>query len=68
VFTIGPTATNALQTAIMLEENAKTIAIALTLGTPTEVPAEHVRLQREFYLTRYGQKRKGAPTVLEGRG
>jgi L-ribulose-5-phosphate 4-epimerase len=66
VFTIGPTATSALQTAVMLEENAKTIAIALTLGTPTEIPAEHIERQRRFYTTQYGQKRAGAATVLEG--
>lgn len=66
VFTIGPTATHALQTAVMLEENAKTIAIALGLGTPMEIPPEHVERQRQFYLTQYGQKRGGTPSVLEG--
>ncbi len=68
VFTIGVTATAALQAAIMLEENAKTIAIALTIGTPTEIPAEHVERQRRFYLTPYGQKRGGPSTVLEVQG
>jgi L-ribulose-5-phosphate 4-epimerase len=65
VFTIGPTAAHALQAATMLEENAKTIAIALTLGNPTEIPAEHVAQQRRFYLTDYGQKREGRPSVIE---
>lgn len=68
VFTIGATATAALQAAIMLEENAKTIAIALTIGTPTEIPAEHVARQREFYVTQYGQKRGGPAKVLGGQG
>jgi L-ribulose-5-phosphate 4-epimerase len=65
VFTIGPSAEQALQAAIMLEENAKTIAIALMLGSPSEIPAEHVERQRRFYLDQYGQKRRGDPTVLE---
>ena len=67
VFTIGPSAAHALQAAIMLEENAKTIAIALTLGSPSEIPPEHVERQRRFYLTEYGQKRGGDPAVVERR-
>jgi L-ribulose-5-phosphate 4-epimerase len=68
VFTIGVTATAALQAAIMLEENAKTIAIALALGSPTEIPAEHVERQRRFYQTEYGQKRGGRPSVARDLG
>jgi L-ribulose-5-phosphate 4-epimerase len=64
VFTIGQTATHALQSAIMVEENAKTIAIAMTLGDPTEIPAEHVERQRRFYLSDYGQKRDGDRGVI----
>jgi ribulose-5-phosphate 4-epimerase/fuculose-1-phosphate aldolase len=55
VFTIGPTASKALQAAVMVEENARTVAIALSLGTPDELPAEDVERQRAFYLGAYGQ-------------
>jgi L-ribulose-5-phosphate 4-epimerase len=56
VFTIGPSATKALQAAVMVEENAKTVAIALGLGMPDELPAEDVERQRAFYLGVYGQQ------------
>jgi L-ribulose-5-phosphate 4-epimerase len=55
-FTIGPTAAKALQAAVMLEENARTVAIALTLGAPDEIPPEDVERQRVFYLEAYGQR------------
>ena len=63
-FTIGADAQAALQTAIMLEENAKTVAIALMLGSPTEIPADHVERQRRFYTSQYGQKRTGPAGVI----
>jgi L-ribulose-5-phosphate 4-epimerase len=68
VFTIGVSAQAALQAAVMLEEVAKTVAIALSLGTPQEIPAEHVARQRSFYVSEYGQKRDGAPSVIGRKG
>jgi L-ribulose-5-phosphate 4-epimerase len=59
VFTIGDTPEHALQAAVMVEEVAKTAAIALALGTPSEIPEEEVTRQRTFYLTSYGQPRQG---------
>ncbi len=59
VFTIGDTPEHALQAAVMVEEVAKTAAIALALGTPSEIPHEEVTRQRTFYLTSYGQPRQG---------
>lgn len=55
VFTIGATAAKALQAAVMVEENAKTVAIALSLGVPDELPPADVERQRTFYLEGYGQ-------------
>lgn len=55
VFTVGPTAAKALQAAVMVEENARTVAIALGLGVPDEIPAADVERQRAFYLEEYGQ-------------
>jgi ribulose-5-phosphate 4-epimerase/fuculose-1-phosphate aldolase len=54
-FTLGPSAGKALQAAVMLEENAKTVAIAASLGTPDEIPPDDVARQRAFYLEAYGQ-------------
>jgi L-ribulose-5-phosphate 4-epimerase len=56
VFTIGPSAAKALQAAVLVEENAKTVAIALSLGVPDELPAGDVERQRAFYLEVYGQR------------
>jgi ribulose-5-phosphate 4-epimerase/fuculose-1-phosphate aldolase len=55
-FTIGPSAVKALQAAVMLEENARTVAIALSLGSPEAIPPEDVERQRSFYLEAYGQR------------
>lgn len=60
VFTIGDTPEHALRAAVMVEEVAKTAAIALALGTPSEIPEEEVTRQRTFYLASYGQPRHGA--------
>jgi L-ribulose-5-phosphate 4-epimerase len=58
VFTIGASAAKALQAAVMVEENARTVAIALSIGVPDELPAEDVERQRTFYLEGYGQPRQ----------
>jgi L-ribulose-5-phosphate 4-epimerase len=55
VLTIGDTPEHALRAAVMVEEVARTAAIALALGTPSEIPQEEVTRQRTFYLTSYGQ-------------
>lgn len=58
VFTVGPTAAKALQAAVMVEENARTVAIAVGLGVPDEIPAADVARQRAFYVEEYGQARR----------
>ena len=62
VFTLGPTASKALQAAVMVEENARTVSIALGLGVPDEIPAEDVERQRSFYLEGYGQPHEAPGT------
>jgi L-ribulose-5-phosphate 4-epimerase len=56
VFTIGKTPEAALKAAVMVEDVAKTVAIALQLGTPQEISIEDVAKLHERYSTAYGQK------------
>ena len=43
VFTVGPSPKAALKTAVVLEDIAKTILLALLQGTPKEMPAQEVK-------------------------
>ena len=42
VFTIGPTAKAAVKAAVMTEDVAATVFMALQLGTPDEIPPDAV--------------------------
>ncbi|MEO5966009.1 MAG: L-ribulose-5-phosphate 4-epimerase [Candidatus Limnocylindrales bacterium] len=55
VFTIGSTARAAVKAAIMTEDIAATVFIALQLGTPDEIPAETVAKLHDRYMNVYGQ-------------
>jgi len=55
VFTIGSTPEAALKAAVMVEDVAKTVWLALQLGRPIEIPAEEVARARRRYETEYGQ-------------
>jgi len=55
VFTIGPSAKAALKTAVMLEDIAKTVFLALLQGTPDELPPEEVKRAHRRYKEKYGQ-------------
>jgi L-ribulose-5-phosphate 4-epimerase len=55
VFTIGPTPTAAVKAAVMTEDVARTVWLALQLGQPEEIPAEEVARARHRYVTEYGQ-------------
>lgn len=57
VFTVGKTPANAFKAAVMLEDVAKTVYLALQLGSPEEIPPEEVRRAHELYKTKYGQER-----------
>ena len=56
VFTIGPTAGDAVKAAVMVEEVARTSWLALQLGHPQEIPPATVAALRRRYRDEYGQK------------
>jgi len=58
VFTIGSTPLSAVKAAVMLEDIAKTVHLALQLGQPDEIPSEEVERAHRRYKEKYGQKRK----------
>jgi len=55
VFTVGPDPLEALKAAVTVEDVAKTVFLALLLGTPDEIPPEEVRRAHERYVRKYGQ-------------
>lgn len=55
VFTVGATAEAALKAAVMVEDNARTVWIALQLGTPDEISSEDVAQLHHRYTNVYGQ-------------
>ncbi len=55
VFTIGKDARSALKAAIMCEDNAKSAAIALSLGTPERLPQSAIDSLYARYQNVYGQ-------------
>lgn len=55
VFTIGKNARSAVKAAIMTEDNAKTVWLALQIGTPDEIPPEDVEKLHHRYTHVYGQ-------------
>jgi ribulose-5-phosphate 4-epimerase/fuculose-1-phosphate aldolase len=54
VFTLGPTVEKALKAAVMVEDIAKTVWLAMQLGQVDELPAEEIAANYERYQTRYG--------------
>jgi L-ribulose-5-phosphate 4-epimerase len=56
VFTIGKNAKAAVKAAVMVEDVARTVWIALQLGRPDEIPAEDVAKLHHRYTHVYGQK------------
>ena len=55
VFTIGPTGEAALKAAVMVEDIARTVWLALQLGQPDEIPAEMIEKLYHRYQDEYGQ-------------
>ena len=54
-FTIGKDATDAVKAAVMVEEVAKTVAIAESLGQPRPIAQEHIDTLFDRYQNVYGQ-------------
>lgn len=55
VFTVGPTATAAVKSAVMVEDIARTTWLALQLGQPEEIAPEDVAKLHNRYTHVYGQ-------------
>jgi len=55
VFTVGRTAEAAVKAAVMTEDNARTVWLALQLGVPDDIPAEEVSKLHRRYTKVYGQ-------------
>jgi len=55
VFTIGKDAKAAVKAAIMTEDNARTVWLALQIGTPDEIALEDVEKLHHRYTHVYGQ-------------
>ncbi len=55
VFTVGKNARAAVKAAVMVEDVAKTVFLALQLGQPDEIPAEDVAKLNYRYMNVYGQ-------------
>ena len=55
VFAIGPTGEAALKAAVMVEDIARTVWLALQLGQPDEIPAEMIEKLYHRYQDEYGQ-------------
>ena len=55
VFTVGPSASAAVKTAVMTEDIAATVWAALQIGQPEVLPDEVVARLHERYTTQYGQ-------------
>lgn len=54
VFTIGKSVQAALKAAVMVEDIARTVWLALQLGLPDELPADEVAANFDRYQHRYG--------------
>jgi L-ribulose-5-phosphate 4-epimerase len=55
VFTVGPTAEAAVKAAVMAEDVARTVWLALQLGQPEEIPPDDVAKLHHRYTHVYGQ-------------
>jgi L-ribulose-5-phosphate 4-epimerase len=55
VFTVGKNAEAALKAAVMTEENAKTVWLAMQIGKTDEIPADQVQKLHHRYMNVYGQ-------------
>jgi L-ribulose-5-phosphate 4-epimerase len=62
VFTVGPDAEAAVKSAVMVEDIARTVWLALQLGQPDEIAAEDVAKLNRRYKTQYGQQQAGDTT------
>jgi L-ribulose-5-phosphate 4-epimerase len=55
VFTVGPTAEAAVKAAVMVEDNAAIVWLAMQMGDPIPIPAESIAKLHHRYTHVYGQ-------------
>lgn len=55
VFTVGPSGEAALKAAVMVEDIARTVWMALQIGQPDEIPEAMINKLNERYRNEYGQ-------------
>lgn len=55
VFAVGPSGEKALKAAVMVEDVAKTVSIALQMGQPSEISPEDLDKLHHRYTHAYGQ-------------
>ena len=60
VFAWGPSAQAALKAAVMVEDVAKTVTVAMQIGQPATLPTHEVAKWHHRYHTGYGQLRSAA--------
>jgi len=56
VFTVGPSVEAALKAAVMVEDAARTLWVAMQIGEPQPLPAEVVQALHQAYRSNYGQR------------
>lgn len=56
VFTVGPTPQAAVKAAVMVEDVAKTVHLAMLRGKPIPIPDEEIERGFRRYQEKYGQK------------
>ena len=56
VFTVGPTPQEAVKAAVIVEDVARTVYLALQMGRPDEIPDEEVSRAHRRYAEKYGQR------------
>jgi len=54
VFTVGATIQAAIKAAVMVEDVARTVTIALTIGDVEDLPTEEILANHDRYSNRYG--------------
>ncbi len=59
VFTVGSSAEKALKAAVMVEDVARTVWLAMQIGQVEELPAEEIAANYERYQRRYGTFQAG---------
>lgn len=60
VFAWGASAADALKAAVMVEDVAKTVSVAMQIGQPAVLPIGEAAKWHQRYQTRYGQMRTAA--------